>query len=571
MEEKDLELTNETENTEETTVDDIDTNDTETDENEALNSFLERSEFVEPEADDKKKKKKLPTNVLWLIISCAAVLLIVALIFILQSCKKNAEPQFDTGTPLTLSVDEDGQHQAKLVLNDKGELDNNSYGTLIELSPSDITQIDVENQSGTYTIFAQTPITKDEATGEEVRGATVYTLVGYEDIDLLGGGPDTIANDCAVVKFTSVADINGENAGKYGFDKPRATVKTYFADETYSTIIVGGTVPNSQNSYVMFGSSKTIYVMSNESVDGFLFSVLDLVDLTINDAALDADTSIFESVTLSGSAFDSAIEIRPNEDSAIDSTYVMISPTNMFVSEVEAANISGAIRGLYAEKAMCVNPSDKQLSEYGLKNPYVTLTAIYPDTIVNLKASKPSDGSVYLMADTNIIYKIAADYVPWVSTSMEKLAPDVVLDPNYGSLSKIVVEDASGSYTFDVITTTETVDTTEGTTQDVTMTVGKYNGERLDVNNFRVFYQNICNMQNAGVATTDGSSSPVLTISLSYSTSRSTDVIKVYATNDSKYIAQLNGQTLCLVYKSYCTKFSQCVQDLIAGNTVSSI
>ncbi len=574
MKDKDKSLVNVTEEAEDIAVDTV--SDAETEENDALKTFLERgvadvAEETDADNDDsKKKKKKLPKNILWVIISCVAVLVIVALIFILQSCKKTTPAEFDPGTPITLSVDENGQHQADIILNDKGKLDNNSYGTLIELSPSDIKQIDIENQSGTYTILAQTPFTQDETTGEEVRGATVYTLVGYEDFDLLGGGADTIANDCAVINFSSVADISGKQASDFGFDKPRATVKTQFTDGTFSTIIVGGTVPNSQNSYVMFGSSKTIYVLSNDAVDGFLFSVLDLMDLAVNDAAADADTSLFESVTLKGSAFDSPIEIRPNEDSAIDSSYVMISPVRMFVSEVEAANIAGAIRGLYADKAVCVNPSNSQLEQYGLKSPYVSLEAIYPDTTISLKASKPKDGNVYLMSDTNVIYQIASDYVPWVSTSVEKLYPDIVLDPNYSSLTKIVVEDSSGSYTFDVTTTTETVDTTDGTTEEVTTTTGKYNGERLDSDNFRVFYQNICNMQNAGVAESDGTSTPALTISLSYSTGRNTDVIKVYATNDSKYIAQLNGDTLCLVYKSYCTKFSQCVQDLINGNTVSS-
>ena len=61
-----------------------------------------------------------------------------------------------------------------------------------------------------------------------------------------------------------------------------------------------------------------------------------------------------------------------------------------------------------------------------------------------------------------------------------------------------------------------------------------------------------------------------LTIEISYSTGRDTDVIEIYPTGNSKYIANLNGDTMCLVYRSYCEKFSKSVQDLIKGNTVGS-
>jgi hypothetical protein len=77
-------------------------------------------------------------------------------------------------------------------------------------------------------------------------------------------------------------------------------------------------------------------------------------------------------------------------------------------------------------------------------------------------------------------------------------------------------------------------------------------------------------MTNAGAATDNGSGKPALTIELSYSTGRANDVIEIYPTGNSKYIASLNGKTLCLVYKSYCKDFSQCVQDLIKDRTVSS-
>ena len=248
----------------------------------------------------------------------------------------------------------------------------------------------------------------------------------------------------------------------------------------------------------------------------------------------------------------------------------MIKPEEMFVSEVEASNILGAIRGLFADEAMCVNPSSSQLSEYGLSSPYVSLKATYPDMTVNIRASKPSDGYVYIIADSDIIYKMADSKLPWLYTNVKKLVPDVVIDPSYTAISHIKVKDENGTYDLDVVTVTETVDTTDGNTEEVQVTTAKYGDKVLDSDNFQVFYQNICSMTNAGAVTSKGSGKPALTIEISYSTGRATDVVEIYETGNSKYIAHLNSKPLCLVYKSYCKDFSQCVVDLIKDRTVSS-
>lgn len=533
----------------------------------ALKSFLERDTADTVKAP---KQRKLKQSTLWIIIGCAAVLLIVGLVILLNALPKNTDSDIDNGTQVELSVDDNNVHQADLVLNSKGELDNNSYGTLISYTPAQIKQIDVKNESGSFTITAETPVETDEETGEETQGTTVYTLVGFEDVNLQSGSADTIADDVAAIDFLSVADITGENSADFGFDKPRAVVKTEFTDGTYSTVTVGNDVASQLGTYIMFGDSKTVYVVANDSADGFLYSVLNLVSLTVNDAATNTDNSEFETLTLSGTAFDSDIEIRPNEDKSIDSTYVMITPSKMFVSETEAANIAGAIRGLYADEAVCVNPSKSQLKKYGLSTPYATLTAVYPDTTVHLNASKPKDGNVYLIADSDIVYKLAVTAVPWVETSYAKLVPDVVIDPNFNSISKIVVTDESGKYSFDITTTTETIESEDGGGQEVQNTTALYKGKELDADNFHVFYQNIANMQNAGTTDADAKGEPVLSIEISYSTDREKDTVCVYPTGNTKYVATLNGDTLCQVYKSYCTKFSSCVQDLINGETVSS-
>ena len=555
-----------------TTPEEVTENTTEnTEQADALSSFLERETSDVMNKKDDKKPTKLSKTAKWFIIAAVAIVLITAIIVALVTIPSTkTDKEFDPGTPVTLTVDENGEHQANVQLNSKGKLDNNSYGTLIEYTPSDIAKIEVENSSGTFTILAETPRTINEETGEEETDATIYTLVGFDDTALKTGGPDTIANDVASLTFNSVADPVGDKASDFGFDNPRAKVKTTYNDDTTATIIVGDEAPSQAGTYVMFGDSEVVYVVANDAVDGLLFSVLDLITLEINTAASTTENAEFESLTLKGEAYGTTIELRPNDDKAIDTTYKMIAPKNMFISEIEAANITGAVRGLSGTEALCVNPSSSQLSQYGLSSPYAELSAVYPDTSVNLRVSKPQNDMVNIIADSNIIYSIEASRIPWIYTTLDKLTPDTVINPNFESLSSIEVTDSSGTYVFDITTKSESVDTTEGGQEEVSSTTARYNGKKLDSDNFYVFYQNICAMENAGKANDSGSDTVALRIKLSYSTGRPTDTVTIYETGNTKYVAQLNGNIQSLVYKSYCTKFSQSVQDLIMGKTVGS-
>ena len=44
----------------------------------------------------------------------------------------------DEGVKMSVTTDKDGVHQAQIQTNDKGEIDNNSYGTLLDYIPAKI-------------------------------------------------------------------------------------------------------------------------------------------------------------------------------------------------------------------------------------------------------------------------------------------------------------------------------------------------------------------------------------------------------------------------------------------------
>ena len=99
---------------------------------------------------------------LLIIIAAAAVVLVgvMLLLIFLPKSGDNADPMdsIDPGIDMSTSVDGNGMHQATIKTNDKGEIENNSYGTLIDYVPAKISTINVENTSGTLDIKSETPV-----------------------------------------------------------------------------------------------------------------------------------------------------------------------------------------------------------------------------------------------------------------------------------------------------------------------------------------------------------------------------------------------------------------------------
>ena len=534
----------------------------------ALESFLSR----ENEPIDKTTKGKVKSRK-WLIIAAAAVVILVGVLLLVKLMPASVEEE-ETAQPaqITVSVSDKGEHQASVITEEKaGKIVpvQNGSGTLVSYDVADIKQIDVENESGSFTVLSETPVTTDE-NGEEQTEQTIYTLVGYEDFDLQTGQADAVANDASVVGFSSIANTEGE-IEDYGLDHPRATVKIRYSDDTTSTVRVGNDAVSELGVYIAFGDSDTVYLAASESVDSFLFSVLDLVSLEITPTSEEVDTAMPLKAKISGTHYRKDIVLEQNDDEALNSSYLVTEPVSMPADAVESADIMGAIRGLYAEEVVCVNPSDSQLEGYGLKKPYATVEAEFTDMTIKLSASAPSDtGSVYVINhDKSVVYSIDLGAVEWANTSVNKLTPETVIDVKKEAVGSITV-DGGKSYTFILETKTENVENDEGESEEVTTTTAAYEGEEMDTDNFLVFFQNLNGIKLKPVDDEKYDGDKV-TIRLTYTTGRDDDVITLTYGGGNTMLANVNGTDMGVVYKNYINKLIDSVEDLIDGKDLANL
>lgn len=506
---------------------------------------------------------------IFIITAVAAVILIgLMLLLIFLPSSEDGDATYDEGIKMNVTVDDDGVHQAEIITDKNGEIENNSYGVLVEYDTMEISSIHLENKKGTLDITSYTPTNENGETD-----TTQYTVKGYEDYELQPGIADLIASSAAQLDFSKVMTLEKAKAAEYGLDNPRATVNVTYSDKTKAVIYVGDDAPQNAGTYIKFGDGDAVYFVTSDSVSAFDYGLTDLMSLTINDSASDSDNSQASSIKLYGSAFSKEIELVPNESDKNSASYKIVKPSEGYASESESSLVEGAIRGLYADSVKMVNPSSSQLSKLGLSEPYAAVSAVYPDITVDIISSKPdSDGNVYIMKKGgNIVYVMTAEKLPWVTTSYEKLQSEYVLSPKMTSLSQVSINNGSKTYNFTLSSKDVTTTDDDGNETTSTVTTVKYNNKEIDEAYFSTLFQNISYTELADRNDSSESKTAVLTVTYTYESDNSSDTVTFYDTGESRYFVSVNGNSVGHVHKSAINKVVKQVSDVAANKNVDSV
>ena len=525
--------------------------------------------------------KKMKRNV---ILGAIALLLVAASIVLIIVIPKGSSSQdefaIDYGIDMERFVHEDGLHDATIKTNDKGEIENNSYGTLLEYVPRKVSKIVIKNQDGDFVINAEHPVDKDGKTLP-----SVYTIEGYEDYTLTDELTNNIATAASAVKFTKVADLGGAKAADYGFDSPRAEATVYFNDDTYAVIRIGDDAPDTEHCFVQFGASKNVYVVAKDDVKALLIGFHDLFNRGLNNDNTGVPDDSFDKIILGGTHLKEEIVLVKNEDyydtsnkkTFLQNTYLLESHDNMPANNLEGSSIVGSIKAPTAESVVCVNPSAEDLEKYGLKTPFATVKTQYINTEetydaqgnkvtnnevllkVSLIASDVnSEGMVYMMEEGGaLVYIIDARSAPWATTSLEKLYSEYVFYPNYEGVESVEITANSKTYKFDM-------------TYDGTVKVA-LNGKSLDADQYWILYQDIVFIENEGQDTTSAKTGEILKIKYNYVTDRKSDTVVYSATDSQKVIATVNSRNVGYAFKNYLTSLVSNIEDYANGKVIKDI
>ena len=534
-------------------------------------------------------KRQVKRNLIIGIAALAVIVAVLVAVIIIPAAKgntsaNNSSGELDYGIDMNQTLLENGLHDVIINTNDDGEIENNSYGTLLAYTPSQIEKLVMKGEGGNYTFHVETPV-KDGKTQE-----TIYTLEGFEDYDIAEIQPSLLASTVCNIEFVKVADFGGKNASEYGFDNPRAEATVYYTDGTYSVVKLGDSAPGGDYSYLQFGESETVYVVLSDNVKYMLFDFTELFSTSINSEYTTVSDDSFDKIILGGTHLEKEVVLEKNTEGVLFNTYLITSHKGLTASNTEGSAVMGSIKSLTAESVVCVNPTDKQLEEFGLKKPYATVKTNYlseegydaqgnkldgTEVIlsVSLLASEADkEGKVYMMEEKGrIVYKIAASSVPWATTTMEKLYSEYILYPNYSAVESVEITIDSKKYKFELSTEEVVSVADDGSTANVTEPRVSLDSKAVDPDQFWILYQDLVFMESGGHDSKLETTGEILKIKYNYLSDRKADTVVLKSTGSQKVVATVNSAHAGYIYNTYAQDLVKNIVTLAKGGEISAI
>jgi len=437
----------------------------------------------------------------------------------------------------------------------------------------DIETISVDNELTNYVIQRL-----DEETLE---------VAGFEGLPRYELAYSSVTN---IASVTAVELVEEEPAdySQYGLQPALTTITVTFADGDTKTLLVGREAPASTQTYVQVEGEPEIYLVNNSTINTYMRDRTHFLSTNVIPTSNDPDSSVVNGIIYGGTVREgSPIVIEPDSGAshlAYSSGYMITSPVDIGLHYNVVEEVTGAALSLTAVSIVEIRPDEAALEAYGLLDPYSTMEVTYNTTVIEGEASKEvpgahtvllgnknEDGNYYAMRQgVDIIYEVAAASVPWVEYEYRDIAQTMLFTPMINDVSRIEVFTQDGEYVF--VLDQIPVETDDEDAEPTTELQVSYEGEAVDVSNFRKLYQVFIGAigENPAEAVPEGES--VLRYVFHYhDEDRPEDVVEFHEVDIRVIAMGINGQFHYTLRSSYVDKVLDSVQTLISGEAITSV
>lgn len=437
--------------------------------------------------------------------------------------------------------------------------------TLSSKTPYDLDTLTVKNETGAYEI---------KNLGEEK-----YELQGLSDVALnmpmLQGAASSM---CTVEPESTVAE-NPPNLGDYGLTEPRAEFSARYTDGSTFTLQLGNDAPGGGGVYAKTADSNTVYLFSSYIFSNLLKGRLDYIDTTViappeapvSEDGTPAAPVVPEKITLDGSCRPAPILIEKDEEATQSmqgytmSVYRMIAPR---MRDVDMGDAAGAIDALMTVSALSVaayEPTQEQLEEFGLLEPYSRAVFSYRDYEENilsctLSLSAPdTQGRAYLVREgVPLVYQVSARELPWYEIQENDLLSTLLLTPYIDEVAAVTVTTPEGETRFEL----------EGEKENL---VAKAGEKTLDADRFRTYYQSLIGLpaeEYTGDQPEEGARE-LLRITYEYrDAAHAPDIVTLIEGPPRRLFMTLGGAVECYVRESYYTTVLENSKNILTDDGV---
>lgn len=429
---------------------------------------------------------------------------------------------------------------------------------LFDKNPTDIEQLTVENEHGSYDIYRF-------GEGDEA----VWGIVELANLPMDGTVITKLVENAATATAQKTVAENPEDISIYGLDDPAARVTAKYSDsaQTKMTFLVGNDTPTGNMHYYMIEGQNTVYAVLNSTVTCYFENKYSTIARAVYSAKTAADENDATDYTRINKItirrpdldYDFVIEYDTrldDEDSMVanSSNHVITSPVFRELNPEKSAEVTDGLFSMQATDLAVVNPNSEDYATCGITEPSAEVTfEINGGDVVNLKIGNEyfneegkKAGRFAAVDGYEIIYIFDEISLPWLDV--------MPLD--------IVTTMFTGSYVYNL----ESVDITgENADMHFTVTGGdadsfavKRDGADTDSDKFKTLYQFILRAPSDELYFEDTVAEPILSVSIKTKDGGG-DLIEFIPSDSRKAIIKLNGKS---TYKCAAAYVDRLVKNL---------
>ncbi len=354
---------------------------------------------------------------------------------------------------------------------------------LFDFEKADVTEIEVQNSKGSYTL------TRDED----------GTVLINEEKELPMNSNTLSAAFDALTGLSSdkVIKEDLENASEYGLDAPTSvTVRTADGEKT---VKIGADSPTDEGAYCYVEGESQLLLSGSTVSYARDYAFENYISTSIMPALESTETNKLSHIKISGSGRPDVLEIVPKTEEEQQGAgeltpFKMVQPIQAALNSDALSNsLKSPLLSLQPTVAVAARPTAEQREQFGLNTPtFVLEYQIEGSENRILIGNQTSDGAYYMMKDgIDVVYLVDASSVSFMELSHSTLISSIMYIDYIDEMETVEYVRGDERYIFNL--------TGEGDDMQVSS-----NGKTVDLESFRTLYQDSIGLMLGGEASDPG-------------------------------------------------------------------
>lgn len=332
-------------------------------------------------------------------------------------------------------------------------LDSTEEETIIlNQNSAQIVSVDVKN-TDTFTITC-TP-------GAEEGDSNIYSIEGFDDIELDTSLLSTLVSNGAKLEAASLAEEDASDLAKYGLAEPAASVVLHYADGSEFRFTVGDIAPmvSGRNYCEVDGD---VYLVRNSLVANYIKTTDKFLSLTLLKEPAKTEFPIVDSVRIERQDPECDMYLEYDYKGAEDgtvggsaATHILREPVEAYLNLDQSLGVTTGMFGLTASEIAYIRPSDADLKKTGLDEPFCTVTMACDDGNTYHLAFgdtyETESGKVCYYAqfeEVPLIYGISEEKAVWCTVQPGDITSDNIFTTYVWNIGSLEITGGGQSLTF---------------------------------------------------------------------------------------------------------------------------